>query len=106
MGDNARKSFFELHWMVQSYNKSIIKEEEARVATIDKDTGIIRRGWTREERLRAVIEDAFMFLGLKPQKPRIKLKRSQSYEDDDDDLLIGPGHSIPWQIARYLPVKS
>ena len=101
MGENARRSFFESHWMVQSYNKSIIKEEEGRVASAMSDAAVIRRGWTRNERLRAELEDAFVFLGMRPQKQRIKKNnnRRQLYDDDDDDLLIG-ANTTNWQIGR------
>jgi hypothetical protein len=87
--------------MVQSYNKAIIKEEEARVANAMSDATVIRRGWTRNERLRAELEDAFVFLGMRPQKQRIKRSnnRRQLYDDDDDDLLIG-ANTTNWQMGR------
>lgn len=101
MGENARRTFFESHWMVQSYNKSIIKEEEGRVASAMSDAAVIRRGWTRNERLRAELEDVFVYLGMRPQKLRIKKNnnRRQLYDDDDDDLLIG-ANTTNWQIGR------
>ena len=42
--------------MIQSYNKPLVKEEEARVVQQDKDVKVIRRSWTREERLKAEFE--------------------------------------------------
>lgn len=59
VGETARRKHFEKHWMVQSYNKPLAKEEEARLVQQDKDVKVIRRSWRKEERLKAEFEVNF-----------------------------------------------
>ena len=94
-GERARRQHFEKNWTVQSYNKPLLKEEEARIVERDKDTTVIRRGWTKDERLRAKLEDAFEYLALKPQSIQrrgpdrgIGVLRGQDLDDNENSSMV------------------
>jgi hypothetical protein len=101
LGENARRTHFEKNWTIQSYNKPLMKEEDGKIVQQDKDSVVIRRAWSRDDRLRAELEDAFDFLGLKPQRTRIG---GGGYRDDDNDndlLLAAVGSRVGlYQISK------
>lgn len=102
IGENARRQHFEKHWTIQSYNKPLLKEEETRVAQLDKDNKVIRRGWTRDERVKAEFEDAFEFLGMKPQRTRVNDRGGGMWADssEDDTLLAIESRLKLYQISK------